>query len=200
MADPVTVARIALLLGDGQNRKRLGWVIAAILSPIILVVALLCVLGSGAASHNISAAQLCFQDGDIPAEVPAEYRVCIEQMRQNFSELDEIISTFQEDMDEGASLDPIRVKAVFYSLYFGGQAPTLSQFVSCFADSEIRTRRVDTTDLEGKDVKVDQTYTAYIPIQDMVKVYEKLSASLGIEITEGQKSNADSVYSLIKYG
>ena len=59
MADPVTIARIGLLLGDEQNRKRLGWVIAAILSPIIVVAALLCVLGSGAVSHNISAAQLC---------------------------------------------------------------------------------------------------------------------------------------------
>lgn len=84
MADPITMARMALLLGDEQNRKRLGWAVAAILSPIIVVIALLCVLGSGTASHNISAAQLCFQSGEIPAEVPAEYRVCIEAMRDGY--------------------------------------------------------------------------------------------------------------------
>ena len=34
----------------------------------------------------------------------------------------------------------------------------------------------------------------------MATVYANIAASLGIEITEEQKSNADNVYSLIKYG
>ena len=105
MADPITRARIGLLLGDKQNRKRLGWVVAAILSPIILVVALLCVLGSGAVEHNISAAQLCFQDGPLPDDTPAEYRACIEQTRTSFAELDTVMADIQSNMDEGNSLD-----------------------------------------------------------------------------------------------
>ena len=95
MADPITMARMALLLGDEENRKRLGWVVAAILSPIIVVIALLCVLGSGTASHNISAAQLCFQDSPLPDDTPAEYRVCIEEMRAHFAELNESISAIE---------------------------------------------------------------------------------------------------------
>ncbi len=159
MADPVTIARIGLLLGDEQNRKRLGWVIAAILSPIIVVAALLCVLGSGAVSHNISAAQLCFQDGPLPADIPAEYRVCIEKMRADFAELDQSIAAIDAMIEDGASLDPIRVKAVFFSLYFGGEAPLLSQFVSCFAESEIRTRVISELDGDGNRIRQEQTYT-----------------------------------------
>ena len=200
MADPVTMARMALVLGDEENRKRLGWVVAAILSPIIVVIALLCVLGSGTASHNISAAQLCFQDGEIPAEVPTEYRVCIEAMREHFSDLDDSIAAIEAMMEDGGSLDATMVKAVFYSLYFGGEAPTASQFANCFATSEIRSKTITETDEDGNEIQVEQTYTVAIPIEDMATVYQRIAASLGVEITQEQKDNADSVYSLIKYG
>ena len=48
----------AALLSNEKTRKGMGWAVAAVLSPIILVLALLCVLGSGAVEHNISAAQI----------------------------------------------------------------------------------------------------------------------------------------------
>ena len=55
MADPILVAKAAAtLLTNEKARKGLGWAIAAILSPIIVAIALLCALGSGAVSHNIS--------------------------------------------------------------------------------------------------------------------------------------------------
>lgn len=201
MVDPVLAAKAAVtLLTDEKARKGVGWAIVAILSPIIVVVALLCVLGSGATSHNISAAQLCFQDGPLPDDIPAEYRVCIEQMRTYFAELDEAIADIDAMIEDDGSLDPIRVKAVFFSLYFGGDAPLTSQFANCFASSEIRTRTVTETDGEGNEVKMEQTYTVAIPIEDMATVYANIAASLGAETTEEQKSNADSVYSLIKYG
>ncbi|MDE6591097.1 MAG: M23 family peptidase, partial [Oscillospiraceae bacterium] len=122
MVDPVLVAKAAVtLLSNEKTRKGIGWAIAAILSPFIVVVALLCSLGSGAASHNISAAQLCFQDGTLPDNTPAEYRVCIEEMRAHLAELDESISAIDAMIEDDSSLDPIRVKAVFFSLYFGGE-------------------------------------------------------------------------------
>ena len=163
MADPVTIAKVAAtLLSNEKARKGIGWAIVAILSPIIVVLALLCALGSGAVSHNISAAQLCFQDGPLPADTPAVYRVCIEQMRAHFAELDEAIADINamvEDEDAG-SLDPIRVKAVFFSLYFGGDAPLTSQFAHCFAASEIRTRTVTTTDEDGNEIDILDTIAA----------------------------------------
>ena len=182
MADPVTIAKVAAtLLSNEKARKGIGWAIVAILSPIIVVLALLCALGSGAVSHNISAAQLCFQDGPLPADTPAVYRVCIEQMRAHFAELDEAIADIN-------------------ALYFGVEAPPVSQFAHCFAASEIRTRTVTETDEEGNEIEVEQTYNVAIPIEDMATVYSHIAASLDVEITEEQKANADNVYSLIKYG
>lgn len=201
MANPVLIAKAAaMLLTNEKARKGLGWAIAAILSPIIVAAALLCVLGSGAVSHNISAAQLCFQDGPLPGGLPAEYQACIGQTRASFAELDEILADIQSNMEDGNSLDPIRVKAVFFSLYFGGEAPPLSQFAHCFASSEIRTRSVTEQDGDGNDIQVEQTYSVFVPIEDMEAVYGRIAASLGADITEEQKSNADNVYSLIKYG
>ena len=190
----------AALLSNEKTRKGMGWAVAAVLSPIILVLALLCVLGSGAVEHNISAAQLCFGNGEIPAEVPAEYRVCIEQTRTSFAELDQIIADIQSNMEEGNSLDATRIKAVFFSLYFGGEAPPLTQFAHCFVTSEIRTRTVTEQDGDGNDIEVEQTYTVFTPITDLDTVYAHITASLGVTATEEQKSNADNVYSLIKYG
>lgn len=201
MADPVLIAKAAAtLLTNEKARKGVGWIIVAILSPIIVVIALLCVLGSGAVSHNINAAQLCFQNGPLPDNTPAEYRVFIEEMRTCFTELDGSIAAMESNMEDGGSLDPIRVKAVFYSLYFGGTAPLTSQFAGCFVTSEIRTRTVTETDEDGSEIEVEQIYTVFIPIEDMETVYANIAASIGAEITEEQKSNADNVYSLIKYG
>ncbi len=201
MADPVLMAKAAAaLLSNEKTRKGMGWAVAAVLSPIILVLALLCVLGSGAVDHNISAAQLCFGNGEIPAEVPAEYRVCIEQTRTSFAELDQIIADIQSNMEEGNSLDATLIKAVFFSLYFGGEAPPLTQFAHCFVTSEIRTRTVTEQDGDGNDIEVEQTYTVFTPITDLDTVYAHITASLSVTATEEQKSNADNVYSLIKYG
>ena len=201
MVDPITVAKAAVtLLSNEKTRKGIGWAVAAIFSPFIVLVALLCSLGSGAASHNISAAQLCFQDGPLPDNIPAEYRVCIEEMRAHMAELDESIAAIEAMIEDDSSLDPIRVKAVFFSLYFGGEAPLISQFANCFATSEIRTRTITETDEDGNEIEVEQTYTVAIPIEDMTTVYANIAASLGAATTEEQKSNADSVYSLIKYG
>ncbi len=156
MANPVLIAKAAaMLLTNEKARKGLGWAIAAILSPIIVAAALLCVLGSGAVSHNISAAQLCFQDGPLPGGLPAEYQACIGQTRASFAELDEILADIQSNMEDGNSLDPIRVKAVFFS-----------QFAHCFASSEIRTRSVTEQDGDGNDIQVEQTYSVFVPIED----------------------------------
>ena len=188
MASPLLMAKAAaLLLTDEKARKGVGWAVAAILSPIIVVIALLCVLGSGAVSHNISAAQLCFQDGPLPDDTPTEYRVFIEEMRTRFTELDESIAAMESNMEDGGSLDPIRVKAVFFALYFGSEAPDAGQFAGCFAASEERTRTVTETDEEGNETEEEETYT----------VYANIAAALGVEITEKQKANAGSVYDLI---
>lgn len=49
-----------LALTDENTRKKIGWVLAAILSPVILLIAFLCALGSGTASHNLSVVELWY--------------------------------------------------------------------------------------------------------------------------------------------
>ena len=124
MANPALLAKAAVAaLSDERTRKAAGWVLVAILSPVILLIAFLCSLGSGATEHNITAVELCFYDTiTIPADTPAEYRACIEAMHSSFDQLDTAIAAIQENTEEGTSLDDIRVKAIFYILYFGAES------------------------------------------------------------------------------
>ena len=41
MPDPAVIKAVATLLSDGRTRKGIGWIIAAILSPLIVLLALL---------------------------------------------------------------------------------------------------------------------------------------------------------------
>ena len=69
-------------------------------------------------------------------------------MRSAFSLLDSAVSSANGQMDSGNSLDPIRVKAVFYALCFGDDAPSTraaNSFVGCFYTTETRTRTVEVT-------------------------------------------------------
>ena len=156
MAVPIAaLAKIAAAaLSDEDARKRLGWIVAAICSPLILTLALICSLLSGSAEHNNSAVMLCFHGGTIPDKTPAEYVAYIEDMRRSFTLLDDAIAAVN-DMTEGSdSLDGIRVKAVFYAIFFGEDTPSRrahSQFVDCFVTYEERTRTV--TDEDGTETE-----------------------------------------------
>lgn len=124
-----------LALTDENTRKKIGWVLAAILSPVILLIAFLCALGSGTASHNLSVVELCFYGGKVPSETPDEYRAYIEEMRAGFNLLDGSIENINELTEGEDGLDEIRVKALFYALYFGTDSPSqqdCQKFVSCF--------------------------------------------------------------------
>ena len=101
MANPVLIAKVgAIVLTDEKARKAVGWVLVAILSPIILLIAFLCALASGTATHNVSAAELCFYGGELPADTPEEYRTYIEDMRASFELLDSFITTADNKTEE----------------------------------------------------------------------------------------------------
>lgn len=148
MVDPVTLARAAAaLLSNEKTRKALGWVLVAILSPVIVLIALMCGLGSGMAQHNASTVSLCFSDAPLPVTMPAEYAAAVTSMRQCFTLLDDNIAEITEMIeDEGCSVDDLRVKAVFFSLYFGEADPaafSARTFADCFVRYEERTRLVE---------------------------------------------------------
>ena len=201
MANPALIAKAAaIILTDEKARKAVGWTLVAILSPLILLIAFLCALGSGATEHNITAVELCFYDTiGIPAETPEEYRLCIEAMRASFAQLDIAIAAINENTEEETSLDDIRVKAIFYALYFGTESHGDAQsFADCFVTWEERIRTVL---VEGSDPpeETEETYSAAIPIEDLGTVWQNIAA-MGVTPTAEQRSNADSIYNLIRYG
>ncbi len=201
MANPALIAKAAaIILTDEKARKAVGWTLVAILSPLILLIAFLCALGSGATEHNITAVELCFYDTiGIPAETPEEYRLCIEAMRASFAQLDIAIAAINENTEEETSLDDIRVKAIFYALYFGaGSHGDAQSFADCFVTWEERIRTVL---VEGSDPpeETEETYSAAIPIEDLGTVWQNIAA-MGVAPAAEQRSNADSIYNLIRYG
>ena len=201
MAVPVAaLAKIAAAaLSDEDTRKRLGWIVAAICSPLILTLALICSLLSGSAEHNNSAVLLCFNGGNIPGKTPAEYVAYIEDMRRSFTLLDSAIDAVNDMTENSDSLDGIRVKAVFYAIFFGEDTPSRrahKQFVDCFVTYEERTHTVTAED----GTETDESYTVAIPIADIAAVYGNLENTLHLEISAEQKSNADSIYNLVRYG
>ena len=201
MANPALIAKAAaIILTDEKARKAVGWTLVAILSPLILLIAFLCALGSGATEHNITAVELCFYDTiGIPAETPEEYRLCIEAMRASFAQLDIAIAAINENTEEETSLDDIRVKAIFYALYFGaGSHGDAQSFADCFVTWEERIRTVL---VEGSDPpeETEETYSVAIPIEDLGTVWQNIAA-MGVAPTAEQRSNADSIYNLIRYG
>ncbi len=202
-AAAAAVKAAILALTDENARKKIGWVLVAILSPVILLIAFLCSLGSGASSHNLSVVELCFYGGTIPPETPEEYRAYIGEMRAGFDLLDRAIENINELTEGEDGLDEIRVKALFYALYFGADSPgqqDCRKFTDCFVTYEERTRTITVEHEDGTTKEEEETYTAAVPIEDLEAVYENIHSAMGVEVTEDQRSNADSIYSLIRYG
>ena len=203
MSPALAIRAAASILTSEKSRKAVGWVLAAVLSPIILLLAFFCAALSGGAEHNRTAVDLCFHGGAIPEDTPAEYRTCIEEMQGSFANLDAAIQTVEGQMEDGDTLDDIRVKAVFYALYFGTDNPAAHAeqgFVDCFVTYEERTRTVTTVDEDGNAVEVQETYTVAVPVSDLQQVWQNIQQLTGTEITPEQRSNADSVYNVVKYG
>ena len=150
-----------VILSNEEARKKVGWGIVAILSPLIVLVVLLCAILSGTSQHNVSAVELCFHGGSISASATPEYQRYIEDMRNSFDQLDEVIAEINSQCEDGKSLDDTRVKAIFYALYFAAEQPDtdgIHEFADCFVDYEERTRTVTTTDEEGNEVETTETY------------------------------------------
>ncbi len=181
----------AFVLGNENGRKTLGWVLASILSPLILLIAFLCALASGEAEHNVNTVEACFYGAELSAETPDELRSHIQEMQAAFSLLDSAVTSANTQMEDGGSLDPIRVKAVFLALCFGEDSPSrraANRFVDCFFTTEEATRIVETEDEDGNVTTEEESYVRTVPLP-LSTAYEKVSALLGREITDEDYEN-----------
>ena len=112
--------------------------------------------------------------GSISASATPEYQRYIEDMRNSFDQLDEVIAEINSQCEDGKSLDDTRVKAIFYALYFAAEQPGadgIRTFADCFVDYEERTRTVTTTDEEGNEVETTETYMVAVPIEDLSLIH-----------------------------
>ena len=196
----------ATVLSSEKGRKAVGWILVAALSPLLLIIALLCSLGSGSAGHNNAAVDASFYGGSFSEKVPAEYQTYVTQMRSAFSVLDASISSVNAEMENG-SLDPIRIKAIFYALCFGDSAPSqraANRFVECFYTTEERTREVavlgedgePALDDDGEPITEEETYTVALPCS-LATAYANLAAELGRAITDDDMENIAYIYKRI---
>lgn len=197
--DPVTVAKIAAAaLSDEKVRKGLGWILVAILSPLILLIAVICSFASGGADHNNATVEACFYGVSFSAEVPTEFRSYVSEMQSAFSSLDSAVASVNSQMEDG-SLDSVRVKAIFYALCFGADIPataTANNVVGCFYTTEIRTRMVQVEKEDGTIAEEEEEYTVAVPVS-LERAYANFAGLLGYAVTADHKTNADHIYTMI---
>jgi len=185
MADPATItlavkAAIAAAT-DKRTWKAIGVAAASILTPIILIVVMISSILSAGSDHNKAAIDLSFNSGIIPSAMPAEYAAHISNMSDCFAVLDEAISEVEAQM-EGGALDNIRIKSIFYSLYFGAENLSLSAseartFIDCFVVYE-----------DGASVPAS-----------LETAYEELFLS-GETVNSEVKANAQKIYERMAFG
>ena len=197
MADPATLTLITkaaiAAATDKRTWKIIGAIIVALLTPIILMVVVIVSLLSGTASHNNAAIDLTFHGGAISSQIPAEYAGYIREMRDSFSQLDTAIGDISTELESG-SLDDTRVKAFFYSLFFGAENLRMdSSDYRAFADSFVRYET-------RYNQETDTTSTVAIPLTSLPEIYANLESALGITITSEDKANASEIYNRILYG
>ena len=198
MAAPVLARVAAAVLTNEDGRKTIGWVLALLLSPLILLVVFLCCFGDGASQHNNAVVSAAFYGAEFSDKVPKEYRTHITEMQEAFSLLDSATAYVNQKAEE-CSLDPVQVKAVFFALCFGDNAPTRAaadRFVDCFYKTETRIRMVTVVQEDGTEELVEETYEVAVPLP-MAEVYEKLSTWRGRVVTDAERSNAVDIYAIV---
>ena len=171
---------------DKRTRKAVGIVIAAVLTPFILIIVIIMSLLSGTSQHNNAAVELCFNGGVSSSSVPVEFTAHVDDMQGCFAALDQAVSNAEAEMD-GGTLDNVRVKSIFYALYFGADHLSLSgadarDFVECFVTYE--------TNSDGETVAVPASLNT---------AYGNLIAS-GIAVSSDDKTNAQKIYERIAFG
>ncbi|MFR4988930.1 M23 family metallopeptidase [Anaerotruncus colihominis] len=198
MANPALIKAAVMLAADKRTWKVIAVLLAAILTPFILIVVVICSLLSGTAHHNNAAVELTFYGGDLLITMPGEYRDYITEMRACFSSLDSAIADVEAEMEDGDSLDGIRVKAVFYALYFGSdhlrlRSAAAREFVDCFVYYEKCVHPAEEEDEE------DYVHLRAFPIDGLPAIYQNVGGYAGRTVTPDDMANITEIYLRVVY-
>lgn len=202
--------KLASMVTKKDGLKKIGKVIiGAILAPFILIIALLTSSADAAVQHNNAVIDTVFNQSEIPASVPKDFRQYIYSMQSNFKELDVVIGDVQKKIKKGA-LDPIQVKALFFAVYFGNDniklsKSQLSEYVQCFVKYEIIEVESDKEEAEDKKSDEDnesviKTEEVAIVVTDIRTIKSSIEATLNIQITDDQMKNYEQIYKIVNPG
>ena len=208
MAIPAAVkaAKIAITLAsDKRTWKVIGVIIGAAMTPFIIIVVAIMSMGSGTAHHNNAALDLTFNGGNIPSSMPPEYQTHIIEMRAAFAALQGAVDAIGLEAEWEGELDVIRVKSVFYALFFGEENLRLSAdearaFVDLFVTYETRTRPCTSSDCHDEGEDCYETYTVAIPITDLQVIYTNVGAHIGRPLTIEDMTNINEIYLRVTRG
>lgn len=183
---------------DERIRNILLSLIGAVFVPLILAIMVILSIGAGGAAHNKAAVNLAFHGGSTGSSMPAEYREYILQMQDSFAELDKAIDTIEEPEGE---IDDSLIKAVYYALFFGTRLQAkedtyYKEFTDCFVKYEDRVRVI----VDEKGNEQEESYTAAVPLKDLVAIFRKLGETLGRAVSYEEQANAVEVYHQALYG
>ena len=182
MVEPTTAARAAAALLNPENRRSVGKVLLAVLSPIVALIALLCCLAGGAANQNNAVADLCFWGGEMPDDTDAAFRQHIIDMRQSLSALDSAAAEVDAD------LDVLRIQAAFFVLCFGSDGlPIGNEEAAAFVSRFVRYVEIESE--EGVQIIA-------VPLLPE-EAYASLTA-MGCDMSEDTIANIDAVYARYK--
>lgn len=166
---PIVIKAIATAATDKRTWQAIAVVIAAILTPIIIAVMMICALFSGTETANNNLLDYSFAGTEIPKEFTDEQREAIEDMVDWLEILDNKIENSR------GSLDNELVRAAFYCLNFGGSLGKdfdFDIFCECFEN-------VDYEQLETALQNVSDQFPQYEITGKIVysieKVYEYLT-------------------------
>lgn len=179
-------------LNDPKARKAIAGVLIAILSPLILLIAFLCSLGSGAAQHNRSMVDTLFLGGTLTPGAPAEVRAEFDRVSGIFAQIDSLVAELNQDAESG-EIDAVQVKAAFYAMCLEDPAMTADSVTDCFYSIETRTRTVTTVDEEGNEIETEEEYTVVVP-KSLGDSYSALASKLGRPVTPDDLDNIQKVY------
>ena len=177
---------------DPKSRKVLGSILIAILSPVILLVALLCCLGSGTAQHNRTMVDALFYGGSLSPGTPTEVQEEFDRISRIFAEIDSQVAALNQDVEAGG-LDPVQIKAAYYAMCLKESTVTADEVFRCFYTLETRTMSITTTDEEGNEIVTEEEYTVVVP-KSLNASCSSLAAHLGHEVTANDLGNIQAIY------
>lgn len=141
----------------------------------------------------------CFYSTNYSDNVPAEFRTHVTEMQTAFSLLDSAVISANEQSENNSGLDPIWIKAVFYALCFGEDAPSArvaNRFVECFYTEEKRARTIEIVQEDGTVIEEEETYTVITPLSQE-SAYSNLAALLERTITDEDRNNIEHTYTMV---